>query len=240
MSDMKHDALVSQGIDIVERVADPRRVGVPPDAHVEMEAKKAAGYYTPEPQKPGDVANTSGRPLGKKRASIVVAETAAEILSSAPGRGCVNAPMRMLALGADRCCRTFASISASSTTTADHGDRNHARQTIRRSTYQFHSRWRWHFETSTASTLTGTRSTHTRQLWPSAAERSRRGIRPRHRQRAPRRRRRATSGVSLDPVSGEKIGRSEGLALSPATVMFSRRRIHAYSGRGPEPPACGL
>jgi GTP cyclohydrolase II len=64
MSDMKHDALVSQGIDIVERVPIPPEL-VPPDAHVELEAKKAAGYYTPEPQKPGAVENTSGRPLEK-------------------------------------------------------------------------------------------------------------------------------------------------------------------------------
>jgi GTP cyclohydrolase II len=64
MSDMKHDALVSQGIDIVERIPIPPEL-VPPDAHVEIEAKKAAGYYTPEPQKPGAVENTSGRPLEK-------------------------------------------------------------------------------------------------------------------------------------------------------------------------------
>jgi GTP cyclohydrolase II len=64
MSDMKHDALVGQGIDIVERVPIPDEL-VPPDAHVEIEAKKAAGYYTPEPQKPDDVKNTSGRPLEK-------------------------------------------------------------------------------------------------------------------------------------------------------------------------------
>jgi GTP cyclohydrolase II len=64
MSDMKHDALVSQGIDIVERIPIPPEL-VPPDAHVELEAKKAAGYYTPEPQKPGAVENTSGRPLEK-------------------------------------------------------------------------------------------------------------------------------------------------------------------------------
>jgi GTP cyclohydrolase II len=64
MSDMKHDALVGQGIDIVERVPIPPEL-VPPDAHVEIEAKKAAGYYTPEPQKPGAVENTSGRPLEK-------------------------------------------------------------------------------------------------------------------------------------------------------------------------------
>ena len=49
MSDMKHDALTSQGIDIVERVPIPDDL-VPADAHVEIAAKKAAGYYTPEPQ----------------------------------------------------------------------------------------------------------------------------------------------------------------------------------------------
>jgi GTP cyclohydrolase II len=63
MSDMKHDALVSQGIDVVERVPIPDEL-VPPDAHVEIEAKKAAGYYTPEPQKAEDL-KTSGRPLEK-------------------------------------------------------------------------------------------------------------------------------------------------------------------------------
>jgi GTP cyclohydrolase II len=63
MSDMKHDALVGQGIDIVERIPIPPEL-VPPDAHVEIEAKKAAGYYTPEPPKPEDL-KTSGRPLEK-------------------------------------------------------------------------------------------------------------------------------------------------------------------------------
>ena len=45
MSDMKYDALVSQGIDIGERVDIPAGL-IPEDAHVEMEAKKAAGYHT--------------------------------------------------------------------------------------------------------------------------------------------------------------------------------------------------
>ena len=45
MSDMKHQAIVSSGIDIVERVAIPDEL-VPPDARVEIEAKKAAGYYS--------------------------------------------------------------------------------------------------------------------------------------------------------------------------------------------------
>ena len=45
MSDMKHDALVNQGIEIIERLDIPDEL-IPEDAHVEMEAKKAAGYYT--------------------------------------------------------------------------------------------------------------------------------------------------------------------------------------------------
>jgi GTP cyclohydrolase II len=48
MSDMKHDALVSQGIEIVERVPIPDEL-VPTDAHVEINAKRAAGYYSPDP-----------------------------------------------------------------------------------------------------------------------------------------------------------------------------------------------
>jgi GTP cyclohydrolase II len=46
MSNMKHDAIVETGIEIVERVPIPEGL-VPPDAQVELEAKKAAGYYTP-------------------------------------------------------------------------------------------------------------------------------------------------------------------------------------------------
>ena len=45
MSDMKHDALVDQGIEIIERPDIPDEL-IPEDAHVEMEAKKAAGYFT--------------------------------------------------------------------------------------------------------------------------------------------------------------------------------------------------
>jgi GTP cyclohydrolase II len=49
MSNMKYDAIVSSGIEVVERVPIPPEL-VPPDANVELEAKKAAGYYTPEPK----------------------------------------------------------------------------------------------------------------------------------------------------------------------------------------------
>ncbi len=44
MSDMKHGALVEQGIEVVERVPIPAEL-VPPDARVEIDAKKAAGYF---------------------------------------------------------------------------------------------------------------------------------------------------------------------------------------------------
>jgi GTP cyclohydrolase II len=45
MSDMKYNAVVRSGIEIVTRVPIPPEL-VPPDAQVEIEAKKAAGYYT--------------------------------------------------------------------------------------------------------------------------------------------------------------------------------------------------
>jgi hypothetical protein len=47
MSNMKYDAITGSGIEVVERVPIPAGL-VPPDAQVELEAKKAAGYYTPD------------------------------------------------------------------------------------------------------------------------------------------------------------------------------------------------
>lgn len=65
MSDMKYDALVEQGVEVVERVPLPEEL-VPADAHVEMAAKKAAGYFSPEPPPmPGELADTVGRSLNK-------------------------------------------------------------------------------------------------------------------------------------------------------------------------------
>jgi GTP cyclohydrolase II len=64
MSDMKYDALIAQGVDIVERVPIPDEL-VPADAHVEIAAKKAAGYYTPEPPKPQELSASVGRSLDK-------------------------------------------------------------------------------------------------------------------------------------------------------------------------------
>jgi len=46
MSNMKHGALLAQGIEVVEQVPIPEGL-VPPDAQVEIAAKKAAGYFTP-------------------------------------------------------------------------------------------------------------------------------------------------------------------------------------------------
>jgi GTP cyclohydrolase II len=47
MSNLKFDALIGAGIEIGERVPLPPEL-VPPDAMVEIAAKKAAGYFDPE------------------------------------------------------------------------------------------------------------------------------------------------------------------------------------------------
>ena len=62
MSDMKHDALVRQGIEIGERVAIPDAL-VPADAQVEMAAKRAAGYFTDTVPDAAELAGTKGRNL---------------------------------------------------------------------------------------------------------------------------------------------------------------------------------
>lgn len=45
MSNMKHDAIVEQGIEIIERVPIPDEM-IPPDSRVEIDAKIHAGYFT--------------------------------------------------------------------------------------------------------------------------------------------------------------------------------------------------
>jgi GTP cyclohydrolase II len=64
MSDMKYDALTGQGIEIVERVPIPDEL-IPADAHVEIAAKKAAGYFSPQAPQPQDLIGSVGRPLEK-------------------------------------------------------------------------------------------------------------------------------------------------------------------------------
>ncbi|MEL6246853.1 MAG: hypothetical protein AAFR15_02455, partial [Cyanobacteria bacterium J06627_15] len=61
MSNLKYDAVTQSGIEIVERISIPDEL-IPADARVEMDAKKAAGYYT-EDKVPdeADLAKTIGR-----------------------------------------------------------------------------------------------------------------------------------------------------------------------------------
>jgi len=63
MSDMKYDAIVRQGITVGERVAIPDE-RIPDDAKVEMDAKKAAGYFTEAVPSADELASTKGRNLG--------------------------------------------------------------------------------------------------------------------------------------------------------------------------------
>jgi GTP cyclohydrolase II len=63
MSNMKHEAIVASGIEIGERVPIPPEL-VPPDASVELEAKKAAGYFSAEPTSAeADLTRVIGRDL---------------------------------------------------------------------------------------------------------------------------------------------------------------------------------
>jgi GTP cyclohydrolase II len=65
MSDMKHDAITQSGIEIRKRVPIPDEL-VPADARVEMEAKKAAGYFTDGAPvlSAEELAKVTGRRLG--------------------------------------------------------------------------------------------------------------------------------------------------------------------------------
>ena len=62
MSNLKYDAMVRSGIDIVERVPIPAE-RIPADAQVEIEAKKAAGYYALESPTRTDLEVVKGRAL---------------------------------------------------------------------------------------------------------------------------------------------------------------------------------
>ena len=52
MSNMKYDAIVKSGIEVVNRISIPDEL-IPKDAQVEMEAKKAAGYFSKDGAKQG-------------------------------------------------------------------------------------------------------------------------------------------------------------------------------------------
>jgi GTP cyclohydrolase II len=65
MSNMKHDAVVRSGIQIVKRVAIPDEL-IPADARVEMDAKMAAGYFTDGVLPDGnELAKAKGRALSE-------------------------------------------------------------------------------------------------------------------------------------------------------------------------------
>lgn len=63
MSNMKYDAIVKSGIEVVNRISIPEDL-IPADAQVEIEAKKAAGYFTPGEKKSGEqLEKVKGRPI---------------------------------------------------------------------------------------------------------------------------------------------------------------------------------
>ena len=64
MSNMKYDAITGSGIEVGERVNIPDEL-VPADARVEIDAKMAAGYFTPGPVPDADaLKQVRGRGLG--------------------------------------------------------------------------------------------------------------------------------------------------------------------------------
>ncbi len=63
MSNMKFNAIAEAGIEVVNRISIPDGL-IPADAQVEMEAKKAAGYFTTEQPKSGDeLVSVKGRKI---------------------------------------------------------------------------------------------------------------------------------------------------------------------------------
>ncbi len=63
MSDIKFKPLVESGIEVVERVEIPADL-ITPEARVEMDAKKAAGYFTKSLPDAAEIAVAKGRKLG--------------------------------------------------------------------------------------------------------------------------------------------------------------------------------
>jgi len=63
MSNMKYDSIVKSGIEVVNRISIPAEL-IPADAQVEIEAKKAAGYFNPGDKKNADeLEKVKGRPI---------------------------------------------------------------------------------------------------------------------------------------------------------------------------------
>ncbi|MFC7610541.1 hypothetical protein [Teichococcus aestuarii] len=62
MSNMKFAPITASGIDVVERIPIPDEL-IPADARVEMDAKKAAGYFSPAVPDAAELAVAKGRAL---------------------------------------------------------------------------------------------------------------------------------------------------------------------------------
>jgi GTP cyclohydrolase II len=62
MSDMKYNAITESGISVKERITIPDEL-IPEDAKVEIEAKKAAGYFTDKKPNNHDLRQVKGRKL---------------------------------------------------------------------------------------------------------------------------------------------------------------------------------
>jgi GTP cyclohydrolase II len=62
MSNLKFEPIVDSGIAVVERIAIPEAL-IPADARVEMDAKKAAGYFTEAVPDTAELALPKGRGL---------------------------------------------------------------------------------------------------------------------------------------------------------------------------------
>jgi hypothetical protein len=62
MSDLKFAPLIESGITVARRVEIPEGL-IPADARVEMDAKKAAGYFTAKPPSDSELLKPKGRGL---------------------------------------------------------------------------------------------------------------------------------------------------------------------------------
>jgi GTP cyclohydrolase II len=62
MSNLKHAPIVGSGIEVVERVPIPEEL-IPADARVEMDAKRAAGYYAERARDAEELRLAKGRGL---------------------------------------------------------------------------------------------------------------------------------------------------------------------------------
>ena len=224
-SNMKYDAMVEQGIEIVERVPIPAEL-VPPDARVEMEAKKAAGYYAPDgaPTSRGPRSAPSAAPLEKhvmrladgrsdaaaalleRREAVRERAARASTHSACDGRGCTH----------------WRSTSSGWPARGRAGRRGRRARPIPTLDVPFHARWR-HFAAGGVDRWAGL----DRGSGDDAA--GARGLRPRHRLRAARCRR--GHGLALrEAATGMDFARSEGLAVASFDMFVAG----AFAGRRPQ------